>query len=582
MSTKSSNFVQPAIPKFDGHYHHWAMLMENFLRSKEYWHLVDIGIPTVAEGVQQTEAQRKSIEEQKLKDLKVKNYLFQAIDRTIMETILDKGSSKSIWDSMKKKYQGTSKVKRAQLQALRREFEVLEMKEGEKVDEYFARTLTIVNKMKVYGENMTQVMIVEKILRSMTSRFDYVMCSIEESNNLDELTVDELQSSLLVHEQRMNIHSGDTRDEQALKVSHEEQNGGRGRGRGSGWGRGRGRGRQSSNKATVECFKCHKLGHFKYECPTWKESANYVEIDEEEEMLLMSFVEVNNSKQEEMWFLDSGCSNHMCGNRQWFSCIDEAFRHSVKLDNDSKMEVMGKGNIQLEINGAIQVVTDIFYVPDLKNNLLSVGQLQERGLSLLIQNGKCKLHHPRRGLIMQTKMTANRMFVLLASVVLDETPTFLQIATEDSSQLWHRRFGHLSYKGLRTLQYKQMVKGLPLLKTPNKSCTKCFVGKQHRDAIPKKSQWRASQKLQLVHADICGPITPNSNSNKGYFITFIDDFSRKVWIYFLVEKSEAYTTFKNYKSLVEKESGALICCLHTDRGENSPPMSLMNFVKLMA
>jgi hypothetical protein len=196
MSTENGNFVQPAIPKFDGHYDHWAMLMENFLRSKEYWNLVDTGIPTIAAGVQPTEAQRKSIEEQKLKDLKVKNYLFQAIERNIMETILDKGSSKSIWDSMKQKYQGTSRVKRAQLQALRREFEILQMKEGEKVDEYFARTLTIINKMKIYGENMTQVMIVEKILRSMTSKFDYVVCSIEESNNLDELTVDELQSSL--------------------------------------------------------------------------------------------------------------------------------------------------------------------------------------------------------------------------------------------------------------------------------------------------------------------------------------------------------------------------------------------------
>jgi len=153
--------------------------------------------------------------------------------------------------------------------------------------------------MKIYGENMTQVM--KKILRSMTSRFDYVVCLIEESNNLDELTVDELQSSLLVHEQRMNLHSGDTRDEQALKVSHEDQNGGRGRGRGFGWGRGRGRGRgrQFANKAIVECFKCHKLGHFQYECPRWKESANYTEIDEEEEMLLMSFVEVSNSKQED-------------------------------------------------------------------------------------------------------------------------------------------------------------------------------------------------------------------------------------------------------------------------------------------
>ena len=69
---------------------------------------------------------------------------------------------------MRQKYQGSTRVKRAQLQALRKEFEVLQMKEGEKVDEYFARTLTIVNKMKIHGETMEQVTIIKKILRSMT------------------------------------------------------------------------------------------------------------------------------------------------------------------------------------------------------------------------------------------------------------------------------------------------------------------------------------------------------------------------------------------------------------------------------
>ena len=74
------------------------------------------------------------------------------------------------------------------------------MKEGENVVVYFARTLIIANKMKIHGENIQQVVIIEKILRSMTSRFDYVVCLVEESNNLDTLTIDELQGSLLVHE----------------------------------------------------------------------------------------------------------------------------------------------------------------------------------------------------------------------------------------------------------------------------------------------------------------------------------------------------------------------------------------------
>lgn len=101
--------------------------------------------------------------------------MFQAINRGIIETILKKDIAKDIWDSMKQKYQGSTKVKRAQLQAFRREFEFLAMKEGDSVDEYFARTLAIANKMKAHGERMEETMIVEKILRSMTSRFDYVV-----------------------------------------------------------------------------------------------------------------------------------------------------------------------------------------------------------------------------------------------------------------------------------------------------------------------------------------------------------------------------------------------------------------------
>lgn len=117
MST-SEKFVQPTIPKFDGHYDYWSMTMENFLRSKEMWSLIEDGIPAQAIGTAATsEAQRKSVEEAKLKDLKVKNHLFQVIDREILETILDKGTSREIWNSMRQKYQGFTKVKRTKLQA---------------------------------------------------------------------------------------------------------------------------------------------------------------------------------------------------------------------------------------------------------------------------------------------------------------------------------------------------------------------------------------------------------------------------------------------------------------------------------
>ena len=255
--TSEGNFVQPSIPRFDGHYDHWAMLMENFLRSKEFWNLVETGYTEPATGTTLPDEQQKRLEELKLKDRNVKNYLFQAIDRTILETILRKDTSKQIWDSMKKKYEGNAKVKRSILQALRKEWETLEMKAGETVSDYFARVMSVANKMR--GEQMTDVTIVEKILRSLTEKFNYIVCSIEESKDIDQLSVDELQSSLIVHEQKFHKRNG---EEQALKVTFEDRVGGRGRGRNTSRGRGRGKGRQAFDKAMVECYKCHKLGHF--------------------------------------------------------------------------------------------------------------------------------------------------------------------------------------------------------------------------------------------------------------------------------------------------------------------------------
>jgi hypothetical protein len=139
----------------------------------------------------------------KLIDLKALNYLFYSIDKSILKTITQKQTAKALWDAMKIKYRGNARVKRAQLQRLRREFETLEMKTGESVTDYFGRVMTTGNEMRNSGEDMPDIKIVEKILRTLTLNFNFVVCSIEESKDLDTLSVEELQSSLLVHEHKL-------------------------------------------------------------------------------------------------------------------------------------------------------------------------------------------------------------------------------------------------------------------------------------------------------------------------------------------------------------------------------------------
>lgn len=177
--------------------------------------------------------------------------------------------------------------------------------------------------------------------------------------------------------------------------------------------------------------------------------------------------------------------------KSFFSFFDGSFTECVKLGNNSSIVVMGKGNIWMQVNGIVQVITGVFYVPDLKNNLLSIGQLQEKGLAILIQHGKCKIYHPERGLIMETSMSSNRMFILHAQSQPREETCFNSL-TQEPARLWHCRYGHLSFNSLRTLQQKKMVNGLPQLKAPSKVCEDCLVGKQHRNPFPKENTWRAS------------------------------------------------------------------------------------------
>lgn len=157
------------------------------------------------------------------------------------------------------------------------------------------------------------------------------------------------------------------------------------------------------------------------------------------------------------------------------------------------------------------------------------------------------------------------MFYFKATMA-SNTSNCYQTQVEDEAQLWHSRFGHLHYNGLRTLINYRMVEGMPDVKKSSEVCAHRMVGKQQREFIPKKTSWRATQKLQLIHSDICGPINPMSNSEKRYIPSFIDDFSRKTWIYMLKEKSEALNKFKNFKTLAENEAGTNIKCLRTDRG----------------
>eukprot|EP01018_Ginkgo_biloba_P021889 Gb_29350 [translate_table: standard] len=139
------------------------------------------------------------------------------------------------------------------------------------------------------------------------------------------------------------------------------------------------------------------------------------------------------------------------------------------------------------------------------------------------------------------------------------------MTTTDESILWHYRYGHLNYGGLVMLIKNEMVVRLPFIQGSKEICEGCIYEKQHRDSFlaPK---FKAREPLELVDIDLCRPMRTLSMGKARYFMTFIDDYNRKIWVYFLKEKSKAFMKFVEFRAMEERQSGYKLRILHSDNG----------------
>jgi hypothetical protein len=124
----------------------------------------------------------------------------------------------------------------------------------------------------------------------------------------------------------------------------------------------------------------------------------------------------------------------------------------------------------------------------------------------------------------------------------------------NSTTLWHKRLGHFHHNALMYLKKNNLAKNSLELEEELPTCDVCQYGKQTRLPFPRKSAWRATERLQLIHTDVGGPMrTPSLNGSK-YYIVFIDDYTRMCWIYFMKFKSEVAHIFWKFKAWIEAQS----------------------------
>ena len=142
-----------------------------------------------------------------------------------------------------------------------------------------------------------------------------------------------------------------------------------------------------------------------------------------------------------------------------------------------------------------------------------------------------------------------------------------QTATIDSiSDLWHCRFGHLSYQSLHHLSHHSRVIGLSQVQSPSRVCEHCLTGRQQRRKFSKASFTRATKPSEILHSDLMGPLSTPTLAGSRYILVFTDDYSHKSWIYFLKSKDQTFFFFRTFMAKIRTETGNPLSILHTNRG----------------
>jgi len=278
--------------------------------------------------------------------------------------------------------------------------------------------------------------------------------------------------------------------------------------------------------------------------------------------------------------VDSGCTHHMCNTEEEMLTVEECkTRKTVTLGNSTKAKVTKEGSVDLLVraSGGIEQVLslrNVLLVPALRKSLLSVTCLMNDGYNIEFNasEGTCLI--TRQNLVIGNAKLSGNLWVL-DTVQTEDSPespedegAFLT-SSEKTLALWHLRFNHLNEDELRRMARSQAVKGLDISDLngdPVKGrCEGCARGKQHRHPFP-SSEKKDRAPLELIHSDLVGPLVETVQTKKKYILTFIDDCTRRSWVYLLGKKSETFQCFKQFQKQVERQSGHKIKILRSDGG----------------
>ena len=440
------------------------------------------------------------------------------------------------------------------------------------VREYILEMTHMAEKLKVMKFEMSDDMIVTMILNSLPPKFGHFLVSY---NCLKEKwTVNELISHCVQEEERLRVEQpetanvassskkkGNKKRKIADKVKDIVQKSDKDASK------------DPKGKQPVDpdaCFFCHKKGHMKKECTLYK--AWLLKNNKKGTYSSNVCSEVNSvTVPIDTWWIDSGATTHVSVSMQ--GCLSHRRPSDVEeyiySGDGSKAKVVAIGHFKILLRTGFYLdLYETFVVPSFRRNLISVYGLDKNGFSCKFENRIFSLFQASK-LVGTGKMSEVDKLYALSSVASSEESLHMstrnvkqKLTNKNSSALWHRRLGHISRKRIERLVQTEILD--PLDMSDFDPCVQCAKGQQTK--VRKYQARRATEQLELIHTDICGPFQVPTRNGHTYFISFIDDYTRFGYVYLIKEKAQALDMFKSFKAEVELQLNKKIKQVRSDRG----------------
>ncbi|GFX10988.1 retrovirus-related Pol polyprotein from transposon TNT 1-94 [Trichonephila clavipes] len=357
---------------------------------------------------------------------------------------------------------------------------------------------------------------------------------------------------------------------------------------------------KQSIKTIGPCYVCNKYGHLKVNCKekeslqkspsTVNETFNtefninlrFCEAEcsllELDKQLVTSCILFEENSDKGVWVMDTAATSHFCNDKSLFLDLKPITNMKMSLATENKscpVEGIGTLRFRVKYKGSFHEITlsDVLFNPKLRRNLLSGSRLESKGAPFVGTKGKINVFNKDWIKLFSATRYENLYFFKPDHYIIPKSKeiSFFSDVTaktkNGSIEIWHQRFCHVNNDYLVKTSKNDSVKGLPRLTDNGKThCIPCKLAKSKRVSFKKTGAVRSKRPLELLHMDLCGPMPTESQDGNKYFLSIIDDYSRKVTVFPIRNKSDVFHTFIRFQKRADCFLSKKVIAIRTDGG----------------